>query len=199
MEKVKYVVLVHGIFNQGSLFNHFSDRLAKNGFLPLAIDLKPNYGAADLSQLALQLKEFIDDHVPQGESLALVGFSMGGLVCRHYLQYLGGVQKTKQFIAIASPHQGTLTGFLLPLKGCLQMRVGSSYLKALNSSIDQLKPLAPISIWTPFDQMFIPPSSCKMTIGTAIQVPIFPHKRMATAERVAKVLIHCLSEPRDVT
>lgn len=194
MKKVRYVVLVHGIFDDGRVFSRMSSKLISHDYVPLTIDLKPNYGCVGLDVLAAQLEKFINEFVPPDERLALVGFSMGGIVSRHYLQYLSGLERVTKFIAISSPHKGTMTGFLLPLKGCLQMRIGSRYLAKLNQTVKSLECLSPVSIWTKYDLMIFPPKRSIIGIGQVLHLPVFPHRSMASSDRAASAVIRCLDE-----
>jgi triacylglycerol lipase len=117
---------------------------------------------------------------------------MGGIVSRYYLQRLGGLEHVNKFIAISSPHYGTLTGYLTPLTGSKQMRPNSAFLKALNKDIARLEVLNPISIWTKYDQMIIPQKSAIMEVGESIHVPVFPHRLMSYSKKVSQLLVDYL-------
>ncbi|WLT39844.1 hypothetical protein NON20_10925 [Synechocystis sp. B12] len=49
----------------------------------------PNDGSASLAVLAEQVKQYIDGQFAPQQPVDLIGFSMGGLVTRYYLQRLG--------------------------------------------------------------------------------------------------------------
>lgn len=68
----------------------------KHGFIPHAPSLKRADGRATMQELALQLKEIIDHDIPFGDNIVIVGFSMGGIVARVYLQRLGGTERVKK-------------------------------------------------------------------------------------------------------
>lgn len=170
--------------------------LASKDFQIHTIDIKPSYGSQGLESLAAQLKNFILAIAPNNHSIALVGFSMGGIVARYYLQMLGGIQKVHQFISIASPHHGTLTAYLLPFKSCHQMRPSSEFLATLNQDQSILECTAPLSIWTPYDLVIIPSKSAIMGIGEQQQILVYWHRSMVTDTRVSvavgQKLIHAL-------
>lgn len=194
MKNGKNIIFVHGIFDTGHVFANFSNLMRDHGYKTFSIDLYPNYGIAGIEELAAQLDSFADKKIPREEKFSLVGFSMGGIVSRHYLQNLGGTDRVDKFIAISSPHFGTALSYLLPLKGNLQMRPGSKYLQELNKNIDSLSSVSPVSFWTKYDQMIIPQNSAIMGIGESIQMPIFPHGRMAKAKLVSHALLDCIDE-----
>ncbi|PIO47484.1 MAG: hypothetical protein CMR00_10245 [[Chlorobium] sp. 445] len=100
-------ILLHGLFDTGKVFLDLSARLHKKGFRTLAPDLVPNDGSVSIATLAAQLKEIIERKVEPSEWLALIGFSMGGIVARYYLQELNGYQRTQRLITISSPHHGS--------------------------------------------------------------------------------------------
>jgi 2',3'-cyclic-nucleotide 2'-phosphodiesterase (5'-nucleotidase family) len=46
----------------------------------------------------------------------LIGYSMGGIVTRHYLQARNGDTRTRRYISLSAPQNGTLTAYLRSLK-----------------------------------------------------------------------------------
>jgi triacylglycerol lipase len=138
-----------------------SKYLSARGFRPLAVDLTPSNGAVALEDLAAQLSAFVARELAPGESFDLVGFSMGGLVCRYYVQRLGGVERVGRLITISSPHRGTYWAHMTRSVGSLQMRPGSQFLRELNRDDATLEHVRHASIWTPLDLMILPASSSR--------------------------------------
>jgi len=106
------VVLVHGIYDTVAIFRRMKPYLERHRFPVQAIPLIPNDGRAPLDELAGQLDAQVRAAFGAGETIHLVGFSMGGLVSRYYVQRLGGIQRVGKFITIGTPHRGTRTAFL---------------------------------------------------------------------------------------
>src|SRR5207244_5629630 len=77
------VLLVHGIADSATSMRMLQARLARDGRPTLAITLKPSDGRISLEALSLQLRDYVRTHFSARERLDLVGFSMGGLVCRY--------------------------------------------------------------------------------------------------------------------
>ncbi|MFA5983122.1 MAG: alpha/beta fold hydrolase [Methylococcaceae bacterium] len=189
----KIVVLVHGFLDQASLFKPMQKGLEQHGFTVLAINLKPCHGQHGIEPLAEQLAEFIQAAVAGSEqTIALIGFSMGGLVARYYLQYLNGLSRVYQFISIASPHYGTNSAYLLPLTSCRQMRPNSSFLMQLNATSDSLFPVNPVSLWTPYDLIILPRRNALLKLGSNIKIPVYFHRWMAKDARVISVILDIL-------
>ena len=135
------VLLVHGINDTGAVFNDMALYLRQRGLSVHTVDLVPNNGSEVLNKLAQQVANYIAATFEPEQSFDLVGFSMGGLVSRYYIQRLGGIKRVQQFITISSPHKGTLIAYGSWLPGCVQMRPNSAFLGSLNSYVQVLKKL----------------------------------------------------------
>lgn len=193
--KEKPVVMVHGIGDTGIVFDSMRSRLEKENYPVLTIDLTPNLGVADLRDLAQQLKIFIDHNIHENESITLLGFSMGGLVTRYYLQRLEGLKKVEKYISISSPNNGTNLAYTLPLKGVKQMRPYSQFLSDLNRDVKlQFKDFKSLFLWTPFDMMIIPAKSSLLGIGKEIKIPVLIHRWMLEDERVIETVVRFIQE-----
>src|SRR5262249_26543993 len=106
------VVLVHGIWNSRAAFARISRYLRARGFDVHALDLVPSDGSVAVEQLAAQLASYVDAGLPAAAPFDLVGFSMGGVVSRYYVQRLGGASRVQRLVTISSPHHGTATAYL---------------------------------------------------------------------------------------
>src|SRR5579862_9754859 len=107
-----HVVMVHGFLNSGRLFGPLRRRLEASGHLCLAPTLHPRDGRSGIPDLAGKLAAIIASGVPAQAPLAVIGFSMGALVARYYLQILGGSRRTRAFLSIAGPYRGSLNAYL---------------------------------------------------------------------------------------
>lgn len=191
--KTNIVVLVHGFLDHGSLFNNLRHALRKKGYEVYAINLKPNFGLKGIEPLAEQLKTLIDSVSAPAQTVALVGFSMGGIVSRYYLQRLDGLKKVHRFISIASPHHGTYMAYLLPFKACRQMLPGSRFLAELNETAGMLGPVKPMSLWTPYDLVIVPRRNAILNLGESIRLPVWFHRWMARDKSVTSHIEQALS------
>jgi triacylglycerol lipase len=154
------IVLVHGIFDNGAIFRRLVDALTRAGHRCWVPSLKPADGRTGIRDLAAKLHAYIDRHLGTEAELALVGFSMGCIVSRHYLQMLGGVRRTKAFFAISGPHEGTLTAYLYPGQGAKDLRPGSPLLQGLKQTEDRLAAISLFTYWTSRDITIVPATSC---------------------------------------
>jgi len=157
---IKNIVLVHGINDNGATFGPFRRDLESAGFRVFTPSLTPNNGKAPLEMLADQLAVRINKFFGLTARLHVVGFSMGGLVARHYVQEMGGYRRAVSLTTIAAPNHGTVWAFLNNRPGIRQMRPGSDFLVRLAASEHRLAGLDIRAYWTPYDSTIVPARNC---------------------------------------
>jgi triacylglycerol lipase len=189
------VLLVHGIGDTHRVFSTLAPYLGDRGWPIHLIDLIPNRGEAGLDQLATQICDYVATHLGD-RPFDLVGFSMGGIVGRYYVQRLGGLLKVQRFITLSSPHRGTLTAYARQRPGVKHMRPGSSFLRDLNSTLEDLERVQFTSLWTPYDLMILPAHSSRLPVGQHRQIPALAHPLMLRDERVMAAVAKALSTDR---
>ncbi|NJR50324.1 MAG: triacylglycerol lipase [Leptolyngbyaceae cyanobacterium CSU_1_3] len=187
------VVLVHGLTDTNAIFRTMTGYLASHGWKVYTLDLIPSNGDRPLDYLAQQLAQFVETTLPPDQSFDLVGFSMGGIVSRYYIQRLGGLDRVQKFITIASPHNGTLTAYLSQRPGCVQMRPNSPFLNDLNQDMWMLDRLSFTSIWTPLDLMIVPANSSQLPVGRDMQVGVPLHAWMVKNSKGLEAVVRALS------
>ena len=189
------VLLVHGINDTGAVFNKMASYLREQGLSVHTVDLVPNNGAEVLDKLAQQVANYISTTFEAKQPFDLVGFSMGGLVSRYYIQRLGGIDRVQRFITISSPHKGTIVAYGTWLAGAVQMRPNSDFINDLNSDVEMLKQLNFTSIWTPYDLMILPAESSQLGIGKEVILPVILHPLMLTDIRALRIVAKALIAP----
>ncbi|MBF2066347.1 MAG: triacylglycerol lipase [Calothrix sp. C42_A2020_038] len=195
MPELNPVVLVHGINDTGAVFNKMATYLRKEGWSVHTLDMIPNNGDVVLENLARQLAKYIATTFDPEQPIDIVGFSMGGIVSRYYIQRLGGINRVQKLITISSPHNGTVMAYASERPGCVQMRPDSLFLKDLNSDVMMLKQLNFTSIWTPYDLMIVPPQSSQMPLGNEVIIPALTHPWILTDIRTIKSVAEALLAP----
>lgn len=185
------VVLVHGIFDNGAIFRRLVRSLQDAGHRCWVPVLKPADGRRGIQDLAYKLKMYIDSEVPPGESLAIVGFSMGCIVSRQYLQTLDGHARTKALFAISAPHLGTLTAYLYPGQGARDMRPGSPLIENLRRTEHRLAQVALFGYWTSFDLTVFPAASSNWRLASSsLDARAVLHRFMPGNQRVCADIAH---------
>jgi triacylglycerol lipase len=191
------ILLVHGIWNTGQQFARLQAELERAGIGPVrTVDLLPNSGAAPLSTLAHQVGDAARRLLEESGSqrIDVVGFSMGSLVCRCWIQRHGGRKLVRRFVSIAGPHRGTLSAYALSLAGVRDMRPGSALLADLEQPDDVWNEVELHCLWTPFDLMIMPGKSGVLSEARSVhRFPVLLHRHMIQDRRVIAAVIGILS------
>ena len=188
------VLLVHGIWDTGKVFRKMIPFLNQRGWKVYDLDLSPNNGSKGLDDLAQQVADKVESTFG-AEPFDLLGFSMGGIVSRYYVQRLSGINQVQRFITLSAPNHGTVIAYFNQGLGCVQMRPSSALLKDLNSDAQMLSQINFTSIWTPYDMMIVPADSSKMPVGQNLTVPVLVHAWMLTDEKSLSAIATALSAP----
>ncbi len=176
-------VLVHGYKDEASVFNPLASYLTDLGLEPHAVTLAPSDCSVPLESLAQQLAEFVDRNFLSYQKLDFVGFSLGGIVARYYIQRLGGLARTNRLLTVAAPHFGTMMAYASALPGAMQLRPNSKFLSDLNADAESLASIPFVSLWSPFDLMILPPFNSRIPAARNIAVWTLRHQALITSQR----------------
>ena len=144
------LVLVHGLLDTPRLFSRLERRLEGQQRSVFSPHLPHRFGAIPLRKLAQQLDGLIQDRWGSETRIDLLGFSMGGVIGRTWLQEFGGAKRTQRFISVGSPQQGTVTAQCIPawlFAGLADMKRGSPLLRSLNGDYAELQSVECISFF----------------------------------------------------
>jgi triacylglycerol esterase/lipase EstA (alpha/beta hydrolase family) len=192
------VLLVHGIGDDASAFDALRGRLGQEGWPHVhAISLVPNNGSEGIPALARQVAREAEALRARtgARRVDVVGFSMGALVSRYWVQLLGGRLVVRRFISISGPHAGTGLAFLGRGKGVTQMRPGSRLLRALQQDPRPWGATEVHSFWTPWDLTILPASSSRLPGASERRFPVLLHPWMLTDRRVHDAVVDVLGSP----
>lgn len=181
-------ILVPGFGDDTTVLQGLARFLRRQGMAVYALSPQPSDGTVGIDTLAQKLAAAIAQSVPADSALNLVGFSMGGLICRSYLQQYSELVRTERLITIATPHQGTWTAYSYNRPACVQMRPGSHFLAELNGDLAVLQRLRFTSIWTPFDLTILPATSSWLPVGEMVQVLSPFHATLLLDPRILHVV-----------
>lgn len=182
------VLIAHGIWDSERRIQTLTHGLRDRGFPHVtAFTFKPRDGSAPLSLLAEQIADHTErlcaeHHV---EQIDLVGFSMGALTGRYYLQRLGGRRRVRRFISISGPHHGTFMAYGMSLPGIRDMRPHSALIQDLERDADPWGDVETHVIYTPFDLTILPATSSELRGARSThRVPVPVHRWMIRDPRV---------------
>ena len=185
------IFLIHGLWNNPKLFDKLIEKINEDEYRIYRPHLPHNFGKTSLRQLAIDLNSKIDELVGPSIDIDLVGFSMGGLISRVWLQNYNGFLRTKRFFSIGTPHLGTYTAQFIPsfpMHGLADMKRGSRLLSQLNNDLTSLKKVECISFFTKWDLMSFPGWQAKLSIGDSYHLPVLTHKELITKSIALDIL-----------
>lgn len=191
------VVLVHGMFQSGKHFRSMKRRFCEAGHDVLAPDLKPADARTGIESLAEQLAEAITEAWVDKPHV-LIAHSMGGLICRYYLQMLKGAARCRGLVTLATPHHGTWMAHFYPGIGARQMKPNSDFLRRLHASEHLISDLPLLSFRTPLDLMILPSISSHWNPAENHCLWIPTHAQLPYDRSIQNQLLNWLSTlPRD--
>jgi len=191
------VLVVHGLWDSRARIEPLVRGLRQRGIPDVSsFDLEPNTGRAPIAELGRQVQAQVDALRARRacERVDLVGFSMGALASRYYVQRCGGQARVRRFVSISGPHNGTWTAFALPFEGVRQMRPGSALLRELAADVDPFGAVEVHCIYTILDLMVVPASSSVLRGAHSVHRLRVPIHRWMLSDRgvldlVARLLL----------
>ena len=196
------LVLIHGLWDTPRLFRHLVTRLDGHRDPLLIPHLSHRLGHTPLLELAQNLGKRIDAEFGPDSTVDVLGFSMGGLIARAWIQEFGGYRRTRRFLCVGSPQRGTLTAQLVPralLAGIADMKIGSAFIRRLQRTQrrqpDQLAQIDCRSYFCALDLMVIPSWLGVLPVGTARGLPAWSHPGLVSHPASVETLAQALLEP----
>lgn len=192
------VVLVHGIFGTGADMGDIEKYLRGRGVQVIeAVSLTPNDGSASIVDLSRQLDGAVEALRARagGGRVDVVGYSMGALVSRHWIQRNGGKDRARRYVSLAGPHHGVPGGYLSGKQGAHEMRPRSELLNDLDADPDPWGAVEVFDFYTPFDAIILPASTAKLKGARATRRILAPdHHGMAHDPRALQAVASALLE-----
>ena len=181
MDKRNPIVLIHGLWNTSSIFSSIISKLDDIGIEYFAPTLKHSYGITSIVDLTNTLNELILEKYGLGKEIDILGFSMGGIIGRYWIQKFNGFKRTRRFISIGSPHKGTLIAQLVPkypFRGISEMKLNSEFLRELAKNDFLLSDIECINFFTYWDLMVFPSWWTNLDVGEKIPLKIYKHRNL---------------------
>ena len=185
------IILIHGLWNTSRIFSFISSKLDEKEVEYFAPTLNHAFGMTSIVELANLMDQLIVEKYGLEQEIDILGFSMGGIIGRYWINKLNGHKRTKRFITIGSPHNGTLTSQLVPkypFRGISEMKINSSLLRDLANYDYFLNDIDCISFFTYWDLMVFPGWRAHLNVGEKISLNIFKHRNLvrnpAAVERI---------------
>jgi len=192
------LVLVHGLLDTPAVFARLQRELADRRPELLLPALPLRLGLTSVEEAADQLGQQIQAAYPGSTPLDLLGFSIGGVIARTWIQRRGGHRRTRRFISVGSPQQGTLTAQPWPgrlFRGLADLKRGSVLLQELNSNLDALRGVECHSFYSPLDLAVLPGWRAVLPIGSRRMLPVATHPQLLRDPAALRPLAQELLRP----
>lgn len=180
------ILFVHGWNSSASAWNTMIDRFKADGWpaghlRAFSYDTsKSNATTADLvNQEADRLR------AETGASqVDVITHSMGGLSSRYYLKNLGGTGEVDRWVSLGGPNHGTTTANSCFQTSCVEMRIGSDFLNALNSGDETPGSPGYGTWWSPCDTVIDPQDSTALSGAQNTKTACISHSALLTDAKV---------------
>lgn len=192
------LVLVHGLWDTPGLFRRLQQRLDGRREPVLLPHLEHGLGERPVLELAAELDQAVNDAFGPDQTVDVLGFSLGGVIARTWIQLLGARERTRRFISVGSPQQGSLLALPWPrrwLATVADLRPGSPLLERLNSDSDGLEGVECTSFWCLSDQMVVPSWTGVLPRGPRHQLPVWHHQQLITSPVALEPIVQELLRP----
>tara|TARA_B100000965_G_scaffold391502_1_gene399630 strand:+ start:60 stop:659 length:600 start_codon:yes stop_codon:yes gene_type:complete len=181
LSKRKPIILIHGLWNTSDIFSLITAKLDEIGIEYFAPTLEHKYGMKSIVELTNLLNDLIIEKYGYKKELDILGFSMGGIIGRYWINKFNGYKRTRRFLTVGSPHKGTLASQLVPkypFRGISEMKINSHLLRELSKSDYLLNGIECISFFTYWDLMVFPGWKASLNSGEKISLKIYKHKNL---------------------
>lgn len=119
------------------------------------------------------------------EKVDIVAHSMGSLNSRWYVKFVkGGEANVDDWVSLGGPNHGTESANLCFSTACSEMRIGSTFLKELNSGDETPGAVNYGTWWSPCDEFINPDSSVPLEGATNHETACISHLALLTDQTV---------------
>jgi triacylglycerol lipase len=171
------ILFVHGWSESSSIWNTMISRFQADGWTSAEL----NNWSYNTSQSNVTTANAISAEVDKilkntgATQVDLITHSMGGLSSRYYVKNLGGDLKVNDWVSLGGPNHGTDTANFCISAACTEMRIGSSFLTALNSGDETPGAVSYGTWWSPCDSIINPDSSVALSGASNTQTACLSH------------------------
>ena len=175
------LVLVHGLLDTPRVFDGLRRALAGRKDPLLIPQLPLRLGRTPVMEAAQLLGGHIEAAFGREQAIDLLGFSMGGVIARAWIQLLGGHPRTRRFFSVGSPQQGTITARPWPgalFAGIADLRADSPLLQRLNGNVETLLRIDCRSFYSGIDLVVLPSWRAVLPVGSRRMLPVWTHPQL---------------------
>ena len=189
------IILIHGLWNKSDIFSSITSKLDEIGIEYFAPTLNHKYGVTSIVKLAYILNDLILEKYNLEKDLDILGFSMGGIIGRYWINEFNGYKRTRRFITVGSPHKGTLASQLVPkypFRGIYEMKINSRLLNELSKKDYLLNKIDCTSFFSYWDLMVFPGWRANLNKGEKLSLKVYKHKNLIRKQEAIERIIERL-------
>ena len=171
------ILFVHGWSESSSIWGTMISRFQADGWTSAELNNwsynTSNSNVTTASAVSSEVDKILKN--TGATKVDLITHSMGGLNTRYYLKNLGGDAKVDDWVSLGGPNHGTDTANFCFSSACTEMRIGSSFLTALNSGDETPGAVSYGTWWSPCDSIINPDSSVALSGASNTQTACLSH------------------------
>ena len=174
------ILFVHGWNSSSTTWTTMVDRFARDGWTAAELNNWSYNTSQSNATTAQEIAAKVDGILAAtgAAKVDLVTHSMGGLSSRYYVKNLGGDLKVDEWVSLGGPNHGTDTANFCFSTACSEMRIGSSFLTALNSGDETPGAVSYRTWWSPCDDIINPDSSVSLSGATNTKTACISHSAL---------------------
>lgn len=174
------ILFVHGWNSSASTWNTMVARFKADGYTDaqlMAFSYNTSQSNATTAQeIATRVNQLLTAN--GATKVDVVTHSMGGLSSRYYAKNLGGDARIDAWVSLGGPNHGTTTANVCISTACAEMRIGSSFLTALNSGDETPGVPRYGTWWSGCDEIINPDDSVLLSGATNTQTACLSHSAL---------------------
>jgi triacylglycerol lipase len=174
------ILFVHGWNSSGSVWNTMISRFQADGWTSSQLNNWSYNTSQSNVTTAGEIRAKVDQILAStgAAKVDVITHSMGGLSSRYYAKNLGGDLKVDEWVSLGGPNHGTDTANFCFSTSCTEMRIGSSFLTALNSGDETPGAVNYGTWWSPCDSIINPDSSVALSGARNTQTACLSHSAL---------------------
>jgi triacylglycerol lipase len=183
------ILFVHGYLESSSLWSTMISRFEKDGYPASYLSAYTyNTSQSNKADAEKEVKSHVESLLKAtgASKVDIIAHSMGSLNSRWYVKFLGGESKVDDWVSLGGPNHGTETANACFSTSCVEMRVGSTFLKELNAGDETPGTVSYGTWWSPCDEIINPDSSVALSGAANTETACISHTALTTDETVYK-------------